>query len=163
MGDLDACNLAAAKLGRMESELRGAVHTSDHTQRCLRTSYQSWSASWIDAQYLPGFSYDETFSKGGSVFAEAAAEYDFERMHVQLNQLGGMDLVLGWPGWLVAPLMHWGNVSAVQEAADKMVPCALRCQAEFKGTDWIELLYFKSAWPFYLCKSKRKTLPFVFC
>ena len=64
-GDLDATNLAAAKLARMESALRGAVHTSDHMQRSLRTCYQSRSASYIDAQYLPGFDYDETFGEGG--------------------------------------------------------------------------------------------------
>ena len=151
-GDRPAYGRAMTKLLTMCLEGLETVHAGDHEQRC---QLLGWHSCYAISCPCPPDDW-EAFYKSGSVLAEVQT-YDYVTMHASMRRLlGGLDLVLCWPGWAIEPLLVRGELDTANKHMDKMLPAAMACAESWDPLDCTELVFFKTIWPYWLYIMGRK-------
>eukprot|EP01052_Picozoa_sp_SAG31_P040726 SAG31_NODE_5973_length_2232_cov_1.170183_1_plen_664_part_01 len=67
----------------------------------------------------PNFSWDNLYGVGGAYLRKGLQIFDYDRFHSRLIEWANGDYYTGGPGVIGPMLLHWGDLAAAHEAADK--------------------------------------------
>jgi hypothetical protein len=67
-------------------------------------------------------------------------QYNYKAMTRAMHTFPGFDIILAFPGYLIVPVTHLGNLKLANEAVDRLLPSVYACLDDWNPSLLYEIL-----------------------